>query len=76
MMRDIEQADGIRLAMCPHCSRPHLLLYDDDGNIFAEIVLSDEIGRQLIEWLQQALYQRAVFRDERSWPRDDPEDQP
>lgn len=68
---EIKQADSIRLAMCPECDRPHLLLLDEHGDPFAQIVLSDEVGVELIEALQQALYQRAVFKDEKSWPIDD-----
>lgn len=68
---DIEQADSIRIGMCPNCSRPHLLMLDEDGDIFAEAVISPEIGRELIDGLQKALYYTAVNRDEKSWPRDD-----
>lgn len=57
---DIEQAAAIRIGMCPNCSRPHLLMLDEDGDIFAEAVISPEIGRELISGLQGALYVHAV----------------
>lgn len=68
---DIEQASAIRIGMCPNCSLPHLLLLDEEGDIFAEAVISPEIGRELVEALQSALYAHAANTDGKSWPRDD-----
>ena len=62
---DIEQADSIRIGMCPTCSRPHLLMLDEDGDIFAEAVINSVVGRELIEGLQNALYASAVSKDEK-----------
>jgi len=60
--RDVEQADRIRIVECDHCDYPHLLLVDEDGDVFAEAVFGDEAVRQMIDWLQKALYQLAVAR--------------
>ena len=67
---DIEQAAGIRIGMCPNCSQPHLLFLDEDGDIFAEAVISNGIGRELIEGLQSALYADAVNSEDKPWPPD------
>jgi hypothetical protein len=61
---EIKQADAIRIGMCPHCKFPHLLLLDEHDEVFAEAVISVEIGASLIEGLQKALYAHAVNKDE------------
>ena len=61
---EIKQADAIRIGMCSHCKYPHLLLLDEHDEVFAEAVVGPEIGKQLIEGLQKALYAHAVAKDD------------
>jgi hypothetical protein len=41
-------------------AEPHLLLLDEEGDIFAQVVLSDEVGLELIEALQTMFGRSAV----------------
>lgn len=45
---DIEQAAGIRLGACPSCQHPHLFLVDENGDAFAEVVLDQDVLRELV----------------------------
>ena len=70
-MRDVEQADGIRIGYCAHCNAPHLLLLDENGEVFAEAVIDASWGLKMIEALRKALYQQAALKDEKPWPKDE-----
>ena len=45
--RDIEMAAGLRLGTCANCQLPHLFLLDQNGDAFAEVVLDEEVLREL-----------------------------
>ena len=70
-MRTVEQADGIRIGYCAHCNAPHLLLLDENGEVFAEAVIDASWGLKMIEALRTALYHQAALKDEKPWPKDE-----
>jgi hypothetical protein len=70
-MREVEQADGIRIGYCATCNMPHLLLLDENGEVFAEAIIGASWGLQMIEALRAALYQQAALKDEKQWPKDE-----
>jgi hypothetical protein len=59
----IKSAAYIEVKYCSHCKDPHIVLFDEEGNAFAEAVLYSELGPYLIRELQKVLYERAAESD-------------
>lgn len=66
--REVELAVSARLGFCPNCHEIHFMLFDKDGNPFAEVLIDETIGVPLIEALHDALYEQAAFKDEKTNP--------
>jgi hypothetical protein len=62
-MNNARQAEYVAVGYCPDCTRLHLMLANENQEVIAQAVISDEIARYLIEKLQLHLYHRAVEQD-------------
>lgn len=49
--RPPNSANSVQVHFCTHCRFPHLYLFDEEGNAFAQAVISQSI----VDTLQQAL---------------------
>jgi len=55
MKRETQRASFVQVRFCDNCRMPHLVFFDDDGNAFADAIVGEDIGADLIENLQNAL---------------------
>jgi hypothetical protein len=59
----VKLAAYIKVGYCEHCKDPHIVLFDENDEAFAEAVLYAEHGPHLIQELQKILYHSAVNKD-------------
>jgi hypothetical protein len=51
----IRRAHSVQVLFCDNCNMPHLVLFDENDQAFADAVIGIDIGPQLVEILQDAL---------------------